>query len=96
MPFMGQSDPARPWELDSVLTPSALYSYYRELSQIPRIDLLDDALVGNGLGYSARTVGKIRRILQREGWIQFVRHTHQGQMYGVWYIGPDIITEFVG
>lgn len=78
-------------EFKSVLTPSALYSYYISISQIPMWDLTDDKKVAKQLGHTERAVAENRRKLTKAGWILFEVHTHQGTKHGLWFIGKEVV-----
>ena len=81
-------------EFKSPLTPAMLYNYYMSICLVPHYDLTDDTKVSKQLGYPAKTVGNVRRKLQKASWIFFTKFMHEGVGYGKWYIGKDVVNAY--
>ena len=81
-------------EFKSPLTPALLYNYYISVCLIKSYDLTNDAVVGRQLGYPAKTIGNVRRKLQKANWIHFDKFTHKGKSYGQWFLGLDVVVRY--
>jgi hypothetical protein len=78
-------------EFKTRLSASMLYTHYISICQTTTWDLMADKKIGIQLGYSTRSISEMRRKLQKAGWINFVKHMHDGVEYGIWYIGKDVV-----
>jgi len=81
-------------EFGSPLTPAMLYNYYMSICLVRSYDLTDDVKVGRQIGYPSKTVGNVRRKLQRANWLYFDKFTHKGKAYGQWFIGKDVVASY--
>lgn len=81
-------------EFGSPLTPAMLYNYYISVCLIRSYDLTNDNVVGKQLGYPAKTVGNVRRKLQKANWILFDKFTHKGKVYGQWFLGKEVVGSY--
>jgi len=77
-------------EFGSPLTPAMLYNYYISVCRIRTYDLTKDVVVGQQLGYPEKTIGNVRRKLQKANWVYFDKFIHKGKSYGQWYIGKPV------
>ena len=81
-------------EFNSPLTPALLYNYYISVCMIRSYDLTNDIAVGRQLGYPAKTIGNVRRKLQKASWVHFEKFKHGGKTYGHWYIGKEVVIAY--
>lgn len=83
-------------ECNGNVLPAYLYNYYVSICQIPSWDLTNDAKVAKQLGVSERKIADTRRLLTKKEWIRLDTHKHGDVMYGIWYLGREVVQAKIG